>query len=112
WRLCKLLRSWSSNASPIAVRTTLGSALRAWLAAPEPRPPHPIKPTPRVSVFSLAKRFLGRIVGAASTLPTRAEVFRNSRREVRLFDGVFMMQVLTAIQTENSGQVNPQINVR
>src|ERR1035441_972451 len=95
----------------IAVRTTFLSALSAWLAAPEPRPPQPIKPTRSVSVFSLAKRFPGRIAGAASTLPTRAEALRNSRREVRLLDVVFMIKRLTAIQTENLGEVNPQIQI-
>jgi hypothetical protein len=46
----------------------------------------------------LAKRFPGKIAGAASMLPTKAEALRNSRREVRLLlDGVFMIQILTAI---------------
>src|ERR1035438_1254400 len=92
----------------MAVRTTFLSALRAWLAAPEPRPPQPINPTRSVSVFSRAKSCPGISVGAASALPTRAEVFRKSRREVRLFDGVFMIKRYRAIEAENSSQVNPE----
>ena len=51
-----------------------------------------------VGVF-FGKEFPGKIAGAASALPTRAEALRNSRRDVRLLDGVFMIQILTAIQT-------------
>src|ERR1039457_6269260 len=92
----------------MAVRTTFLSALRAWLAAPEPRPPQPINPTRSVSVFSRAKSCPGISAGAASALPTRAEVLRKSRREVRLFDGVFMIKRYRAIEAENSSQVNPE----
>src|ERR1035441_9948709 len=78
----------------IAVRTTFLSAVRAWLAAPEPRPPPPIKPTRRLSVFGLGKSGPDKIAGAASTLPTSADALKNSRREVRLLQGVFIIRVL------------------
>ena len=45
----------------------------------------------RVGIL-LGKECPGKIAGAASALPTRAEALRNSRREVRLLDGVFMIQ--------------------
>ena len=45
----------------------------------EPRPPQPISPTLRVSELVLAKRFPGKIAGAARMPPARAEVLRKSR---------------------------------
>src|ERR1019366_2113347 len=103
----------------MAVRTTFLWGVRAWLAGPGPRPPQPIKPTRRVSVFSLAKSDPGKIAGAASTLPTSADALRNSRREVRLLQGVFIIQVLHGHSDRNlrpskppNSEVEPKVNCR
>src|SRR5258706_11145122 len=53
------------------------------LAAPNPAPPQPIRPTLMVSPGEAAEDLLPRISGAASALPMAVvEVFKNARREV------------------------------
>src|SRR3954465_4385023 len=89
-RLARLDLRRSSNVSPIAVRMTFLSALRAFLAAPEPRPPQPIKPTFIVSPGEAAEDLLPRINGPDKAPPMAAtvELLRKVRREVeRVFVG-------------------------
>src|SRR5262249_8651461 len=80
----------------MAVRITFLSAFNAWSAAPEPRPPQPMRPILSVSLFVPAKRFPGKMAGAASTLPMAAEVLRNSRRVVTGFSFI-IAEILTSV---------------
>jgi len=54
------------------------SAVKAWLAAPVPRPPQPISPTRSVSLFA-ANEIWGKIEIGANTDPSAAvvDVFKN-----------------------------------
>src|SRR3954447_7442361 len=74
----------SGNVSAMDVRTTFLSAFKACLAAPEPRPPHPINPTRMVSPGDAADDLVPRISGADKAPPSAAavEVLRKVRREV------------------------------
>src|SRR5262245_59077919 len=78
----------------MAARTTFLSALSAWLAAPEPRPPQPTSPTFNVPELPAAKRLPGRMAGAAKALPMAAEVLRKSRRVVSGVSGLFIRGIV------------------
>lgn len=92
----RIVSNRSSNAFPIAVSTTSLSALSAWLAAPEPRPPHPISPTRNFPPFSLPHNSPGRIAGAANAPPTKAVLLRNSRRLISRCNGLFILDKVVA----------------
>src|SRR5262249_27996413 len=75
-RSCARLRlRRSRKASPIAQSLTLRSALKAWAAAPVPRPPQPIRPTLSVSLPPAWTDV------ARAPAATTAEALRNWRRE-------------------------------
>src|SRR3954466_13064584 len=85
-RFARLDLRRSSNVSPMAVRSTFLSAPSASLAAPDPRPPQPIKPTLIVSPGEAAEDLLPRINGPDKPPPIAAavELLRNVRRDVEM----------------------------
>src|SRR5947209_6540424 len=73
-------RSW--KASAIATSLTFLSALRAWAAAPVPRPPQPIRP-----ILSVSPPPAWTAGATARTAPAAADVFRKPRRVAPGFVG-------------------------
>src|SRR5262249_34554575 len=77
----RLVARWSAKASPMAVRRVLGSAARAWAAAPVPLPPQPMRPTLRMGAepgVPFATGVTGRrcllVLAQAVTRPASARV--------------------------------------
>ena len=80
FKAARQLWSRSSKASASAVTFALGSAFSAFIAAPVPRPPHPIRPTFNTSSpAAWALRAMDRLPAAAA----RLVAFRKLRRVVR-----------------------------
>ena len=89
--------------SHIATNRVPGSALSAWTAAPELRPPQPIMPTRRMSEpAAWAVRESSRLpsVAAAATV---ADFFRKSRREVSGLSIGFIESLLVFVVTLREG---------
>src|SRR6516162_977543 len=68
----------SAKASAIATSLTLGSAFKAWPAAPVPRPPQPIRP---MRMTSLPAAWTWGSEASAAPAVVKADALRNSRRE-------------------------------
>src|SRR5438270_712262 len=79
----------SSNASPIAQSLTFESALSACDAAPEPRPPQPMRPTFKSSLAP-AWTFRGMVSAASEPRAAAEDDSRNLRREEEAVIGALL----------------------
>src|SRR6267143_7330952 len=108
-RFFRLSSKRSGNASAIAISLTLPSVLRAWSAAPEPRPPQPINAIFSVSLpAACAPRSTDNPPSRAPPATT-VEVFLRKSRRVLCAGEVGWFDSFIAISIDSVDRFDPNI---